>query len=135
MTTSGHGGPESGTYTHPLRSAPSELNVTSFLIEVSPCSGDLASCYSTHSQSPKLGYLHAPQLLVGGLDRSDVDPRTQSKMIHLRGYLHPLQLHKGVDRGEDVIGLRPYLVLVGDLANEVLDFNDLWYSSTFHRFW
>ena len=28
-------------------------------------------------------------------------------MVHLRGYLHPLQLHERPDRGEDVIGLRP----------------------------
>jgi len=25
--------------------------------------------------------------------------------------------------------------LVGELASEALDFNDLWHSSTFHRFW
>ncbi len=27
------------------------------------------------------------------------------------------------------------MVLVGDFAKEALLFNDLWYSSTFHRLW
>ncbi len=31
MTVSGHGDFESGVYNHPMRSAPSDLNVTSFL--------------------------------------------------------------------------------------------------------
>jgi hypothetical protein len=37
------------------------------------------------------------------LNGFEIHARTQSKVVHLRGKLHPLQLEESVDRSEDVV--------------------------------
>jgi hypothetical protein len=50
--------------------------------------------------------------------------RTQGEVVYLRGNLHPLKLHEGVNRSEAVVGLRPYR-LGRRLGQAAFDFNDL----------
>jgi hypothetical protein len=56
-------------------------------------------------------------------------------MVGLVLNLQALQLEHRVNGHEDVVVLCGDTVRVSDFAKPALDFNDLWKSSTFYRFW